>query len=206
MTTIKPYYTTIEAAKLLGVSVRTIQLWVENNALEAWKTAGGHRRIRTESVLQKLKEQDPNYVSPEQSETKDDKRKRILVVEDNPTVSTFYKAAIESWGLNLQVEIANDGFQGLVKIGRSSPDLLITDIYMPGMDGLQMIQSLYKSKLMAGERMIVISGLDNESIQERGGIPNDVLFFRKPIDIEALKSSIYKILNLSASLEQKVTI
>lgn len=199
MSTIKPYYTTIEAAKLLGVSVRTIQLWVESNALDAWKTAGGHRRIRAESVLQKLKEQDPNYLSPEHEKIKGDSQKRILIVEDNPTVSIFYKAAIESWGLNVQIETANDGFQGLVKIGRSNPDLLITDIYMPGMDGLQMIQSLYKSKLMAGEKMIVISGLDAESIQERGGIPADVLFFQKPVDVEALKTSVYKILELTTS-------
>jgi len=46
----KTYYTTIETAKLLGVSVRTVQLWVENGSLEAWKTAGGHRRIVASSV------------------------------------------------------------------------------------------------------------------------------------------------------------
>ena len=39
------YITSRQAASQLGLSLRTIQLWVENGVLSAWKTAGGHRRI-----------------------------------------------------------------------------------------------------------------------------------------------------------------
>lgn len=48
--------TTAEAARHLGVSIRTVQLWVDSGALEAWKTVGGHRRIPLESLerLRKL--------------------------------------------------------------------------------------------------------------------------------------------------------
>lgn len=41
---------TREAAEMLGVSLRTIQLWVDSGVLEAWKTAGGHRRVSLDSV------------------------------------------------------------------------------------------------------------------------------------------------------------
>ena len=44
------FITTREAARRLGVSLRTAQLWTENGLLDAWKTEGGHRRIRAESV------------------------------------------------------------------------------------------------------------------------------------------------------------
>ncbi|MFT5609664.1 MAG: excisionase family DNA binding protein [Arenicella sp.] len=195
MKTDKPYFTTIETAKLLGVSVRTVQLWVENGALDAWKTAGGHRRIPTESVHKKLREQDAGFI-----EKKNDlqRNKRILIVEDNPTVSIFYKAAIGSWKLPIDIISAEDGFSGLVKIGQESPDLIISDIYMPGMDGLQMIQSLYKSQLIMPEQMIIISGLDDERIRERGGIPADVVFFHKPVDVEKLKATIIDKLGFTA--------
>jgi excisionase family DNA binding protein len=46
----KTFCTTREAAKLLGVSLRTAQLWSESGLLEAWKTAGGHRRITRDSI------------------------------------------------------------------------------------------------------------------------------------------------------------
>jgi len=94
----KEYYSTVEAAKLLGVSVRTVQLWVENGSLEAWKTAGGHRRIVSSSV--------DEYISAQNIDT--DQRtanKTILVVEDNPTVSKFYEAAINSWKLPIDVVV-----------------------------------------------------------------------------------------------------
>ncbi|MBY0521377.1 MAG: helix-turn-helix domain-containing protein, partial [Sphingomonas sp.] len=39
------YCTTRDAAKILGVSVRSVQVWVEKGLLRAWKTEGGHRRV-----------------------------------------------------------------------------------------------------------------------------------------------------------------
>jgi excisionase family DNA binding protein len=186
----KDYYTTIEAAKLLGVSVRTVQLWVESGELEAWKTAGGHRRIVVSSVDKYLERQ------MSVDGVVNNRKKRVLIVEDNPTVAKFYQAAINSWKLPIDVALAEDGFTGLVEIGRQAPHLLISDIYMPGMDGLQMIRSLYKSEQLSGDRIIVISGLSNDNIAERGGIPTDVTFFTKPVDIEGLKQIITQKLQL----------
>ncbi len=180
-TPVKDYYTTIETAKLLGVSVRTVQLWVESGVLDAWKTAGGHRRIVAKSVQDYLGDQNQtaNVVTSS--------RKRVLVVEDNPTVAKFYQAAIDSLQQDIDVIVKQDGFEGLLEIGQSPPDILISDIYMPGMDGLQMIRSLYKSQQLSSNKIIVISGLSDESIAERGGIPSDVVFFKKPVNVDQLK-------------------
>lgn len=197
----KDYFTTIETAKLLGVSVRTVQLWVESGSLDAWKTAGGHRRIRTESVQEKLRQQDPDFQAPTKMQSSH--RKRILIVEDNPTVSTFYKAAIDSWKLPIDISTAADGFSGLIKIGQEAPDLIISDIYMPGMDGLQMIQSLFKSQLVNPDQMIIISGLGNDEIRDRGGIPADIIFFRKPVDVGELRENIILKLGLSPTPLEK---
>ena len=188
----KEYYTTIHTAKLLGVSVRTVQLWVENGTLEAWKTAGGHRRIVAQSVDDYIQRQTT-------SNSGSSDNKRVLVVEDNPTVCKFYEAAIKSWDLPIDVVVKQNGFDGLVEIGRQTPDLLIADIYMPGMDGLQMIRSLYKSEQMASDRIIVISGLSSEEISERGGVPADIQFFNKPVNVEALKACMLSKLSLSVS-------
>lgn len=49
--------TTAEAAKLLGVSIRTVQLWVEGGTLASWKTPGGHRRVRRASVEAAIRRQ-----------------------------------------------------------------------------------------------------------------------------------------------------
>ena len=51
-----PILTTREAAKLLGIAVSTAQQWIENGALPAWKTPGGHRRVRLSDVSALLRE------------------------------------------------------------------------------------------------------------------------------------------------------
>ena len=45
-----PILTTREAARLLGIAVSTAQQWIENGVLAAWKTPGGHRRVRLSEV------------------------------------------------------------------------------------------------------------------------------------------------------------
>ena len=187
----KNYYTTIEAAKALGVSVRTVQLWVENGSLKAWKTAGGHRRIVAESVQQHIDQQNT------ETKPKASKNKRVLIVEDNPTVAKFYEAVINSWSKPIDVIVKEDGFAGLLDIGNIPPDVIISDIYMPGMDGLQMIRSLYKSNLLNSDQINLISGLPNESILERGGVPSGVEFYSKPVDVEALKEVLFSKLGFS---------
>lgn len=51
------FVTTREAASLLSVSLRTIQLWVESGVLKAWKTVGGHRRIPRTAIAKLLEQQ-----------------------------------------------------------------------------------------------------------------------------------------------------
>lgn len=53
-----PILTTREAADMLGVAVSTTQLWMESGALPAWKTPGGHRRVRLSAVRQLQARQD----------------------------------------------------------------------------------------------------------------------------------------------------
>ncbi len=60
---------TREAAEILGVSLRTIQVWVDNGILDAWKTAGGHRRVSLRSVGRVMKGQYPDAGSGSDGES-----------------------------------------------------------------------------------------------------------------------------------------
>ena len=205
----KDYLTTIETAKLLGVSVRTVQLWVESGSLDAWKTAGGHRRIRTESVQEKLRQQDPDFQAPTKMQSSH--RKRILIVEDNPTVSTFYKAAIDSWKLPIDISTAADGFSGLIKIGQEAPDLIISDIYMPGMDGFTFCQKVHRFSDLP---IILLSAEENESVVVEGlkQYAEDYIIKPKsgPLRAEELKARVFSVLSrvgsFGYSLEPIVTV
>lgn len=60
----KDILTTANAAELLGVSIRTAQLWVESGRLPSWKTPGGHRRIPRKAVLELIEDPEQNAVQP----------------------------------------------------------------------------------------------------------------------------------------------
>jgi excisionase family DNA binding protein len=176
-------FTTKQAAELLGVSLRTVQLWVESGVLRAWKTAGGHRRIARDSVETLLKEklQALQTVS-------DDSPFRILVVEDEPDILRLYQLAIKSWDLPVEVYTASNGIEGLLRLGQFRPNVLITDLIMPNMDGLEMIRMLRTDQEYNTMTIIVVSSLDPGEVQEKGGLPGDVSLFTKPIPFEDIES------------------
>lgn len=174
--------TTREAATLLGVSLRTIQLWVESGVLNAWKTAGGHRRIPRTAITKLLDKQQSDLDEEPQSELL-----KILVVEDDPDLLKVYKVHINSWGLNCELLTAIDGYEGLLKIGEHQPDLIISDLVMPEMDGFHMIRTLKDREETKGTQIIAVTILDSKEIEEEGGLPDDVIVLHKPIPFDVIK-------------------
>ena len=113
---------------------------------------------------------------------------RILVVEDEPDLLRLFRLVIESWGLPLELTLASNGFEALVRVGESHPDLLITDLNMPGMDGFRMIRSLrnFGQKLEHLE-VVVVTALGSLEIDDRGGLPPDIKVFTKPVPFSELE-------------------
>jgi len=176
-------FTTKQAAELLGVSLRTAQLWVESGVLKAWKTAGGHRRIARESVETLLQEKHRALGAES-----DGSPFRILVVEDEPDILKLYQLAIKSWGLPVEVYTAKNGIEGLLRLGQFRPNVLITDLLMPSMDGVEMIRMLGTDPEYKDMTIIVVSTLSPAEVQERGGLPDGARLFAKPIPFEDIET------------------
>lgn len=180
----KDYYSTREAAELLGVAVSTVQVWTNNGLLNAWVTGGGHRRISRKSVEDMLnKKAELNDENPTQSTS-------IVIVEDSAQEILVYKKHFQVAKLNAKVFTASDGYEGLIKIGQILPEIIITDLRMPNMDGFRMIEALSALEELKDSLIVVISGLTDEEIKVSGGLPPGVRFFRKPIDFENLTNFI----------------
>lgn len=186
------YCTTREAAKTLGVSVRTVQVWVEKGLLRAWKTEGGHRRVDRESVVQiselRLQGEDMRALPPPIDRTPViEERLKVLVVEDNNSLLRLYRLCLESWKLPIDVVTAPNAIEGLLLVGRVSPDLLVTDLNMPGLDGMTMVRTISHSPFREGMEIVVVTGLSQNEIEELGPFPADIKIFQKPIPFQKLK-------------------
>jgi DNA-binding response OmpR family regulator len=74
----------------------------------------------------------------------------------------------------------------LLAVGHRCPDLLITDLHMPGMDGFHMLRELRKSVEVDKTTIVAVTGLDEEDIALRGGLPAGVQIMRKPVPFDRL--------------------
>ena len=176
--------TTRQAATLLNVSVRTVQLWVESGILQAWKTAGGHRRISVGSIQQLLDEKQDKQTPIRRPNTKGPLT--VLIVDDDKDTLLLYKMLINNWFPSLQVETAEDGIDALVKIGTFKPTVLITDLQMPQLDGFAIIERLHNDSQYDYLTAIVVTGMGAAEVTA-SNLPNSVPVLHKPSPVEELK-------------------
>jgi excisionase family DNA binding protein len=184
----KSFCTTREAATLLGVSVGTVQLWVESGLLQAWKTAGGHRRVLRDSVERLLHKKPSAPVGSRVVDVTGQRRLRVMVVEDDPSLLRLYETQLARWPLPMELTLMDNAISALLHMGRGGPDLLITDLHMPEMDGFAMLRVLNQSPEMTQTKIVVVSGLDADEISARGGVPPGVEVLAKPIPFARLLS------------------
>lgn len=95
---------------------------------------------------------------------------KILIIEDDPLISKMYAEKLARDGF--QTEIAGNGTDGLKKLKASPPDLVILDIMMPQMSGIEVIDEMKKDTQLENIPIIVLSNLsespDIEKAKKRG--------------------------------------
>ncbi|WP_232459953.1 response regulator [Curvibacter sp. AEP1-3] len=181
--------TTREVGEVLGVAVRTVQLWVESGVLPAWRTAGGHRRI-ARSAVDRLTRERADMLAPvvHGATAPPTRALRLLVVEDDADLRQLFSMMVEGWRFPVELSTANDGFQGLVRIGQWMPDMVVTDLNMPGMNGFEMVRSLKMAGAdYANLQVVAVTALSAGDVADRGGLPEGTVVFQKPVDFSAIE-------------------
>src|SRR5450830_281688 len=176
--------TTQEAAQILGISVTSVQQLVESGVIEAWKTKGGHRRIPLAAV--EAYKATPNHPYEPQEKQAANTKTSILVVEDNKMQRDIYAKKIASWNLPATTTFCDNGYQALVEIASNKPDVVLADIVMEGIDGYEVISTILSYPSLSDINIAILSSLAPEELEARGGIPEGVVFFRKPVNYDEL--------------------
>lgn len=178
------FLSTRAAAAQLGVALSTVQVWVESGILPAWKTAGGHRRIAV-SAVEAMRLRQKAILGIEAAPAPD--QLKVLIVEDDAVQREVYRLQFKEWHLPVHLLTANDGFKGLMMIGRHNPDLIIIDLVMPEMDGFKMIRSLKSQPAPTQATIIVVTALTASEIEAQGGLPSGIPVYSKPISFAVLR-------------------
>lgn len=184
--------TTREAALRLGVSLRTVQLWVEANILPAARTPGGHRRIPYNAVealaLSTGLGGDSRPVASSGSSSTDASLPSmdVLVVSDEEAWQEACVTAMSPYGAAVKLRFAETGYLALLQIGQKAPDLLITNLDLPGMDGMAMLHTLERSASVAGMRTLLLTDWTPQALLRRGGVPRSVEVVCAPVTADAI--------------------
>lgn len=199
--------TTREAAMRLGVSLRTVQLWVEADILPAARTPGGHRRIPYNAVEAlalstglggepaargSFRRCDARVVSDEPPIRFDSGSTRpvapleVLLVADDQDWQARCTEALQPYGSAVKLRFAETGYLALLQIGQHAPDLLITNLELPGMDGVAMLRTLERCESISNMRVLVLTQLGEHELARRGGLPAAAEIMRLPVTAEAV--------------------
>jgi two-component system chemotaxis response regulator CheY len=113
--------------------------------------------------------------------------KRILVVEDSPTMRSLLAAALEELEVAVKVDEAESGFEALRMLPRGAYDLIVTDINMPDINGLELVSFVKRNDAYRGIPLVIVSTEGSERDRDKGlGLGADA-YLVKPFEPEVLR-------------------
>ena len=112
-----------------------------------------------------------------------DNKPIALVVEDNPDVATYIEHVLQS---TYNVVIAHDGEEGLEKAREVIPDIIITDLMMPKIDGLEMCRRLREDELVSHIPIIIVTARDADKDRLEGLSTGADAYLTKPFKRDEL--------------------
>ncbi len=190
-------FSTAHLARRLGVSVPTVQRWVDLGHLKAWKTVGGHRRIDADSAEDFIRTQMLQRGGPAiaADATVAVVPFSVLVVDDNPGDRDLLCALVELAVPGARVVVAANGFDALIEVGKAMPDLIVTDLTMPHMDGVEMIRHLCAQAAPRRPAIVAVTSHAEAQVRKLGELPAGVTVLAKPVEPDRFAETVNQALD-----------
>ena len=183
----KSIFTTFEAAKLCHVSPLSIINWVNADRLPAFRTPGGHRRIRREDLVRFMR--DTGMPVPEELR-EGSGRPRVLVVDDEASIREVLSENLTGRSPSYEVMTAADGFEAGRLIATFRPDVVLLDLRMPGVDGFQVCKTIKADPETSSTVVIAMTGYYTPETEARILECGALRCVVKPIELSVLATQI----------------
>lgn len=133
-------------------------------------------------------------------ETSDSERKHVLVIEDNNDVAEYICSQLSD---TYTIHRASNGRQGLAMAREIVPDIIITDVMMPGIDGLEVCRQIRKDNLVNHIPIIMVTARITEADKIRGLEAGADAYLAKTFNADELCTRVDKLLEQRALLRDK---
>jgi len=175
--------------------------WGEENYLPSEKTASGLVETQLEVIDNAIQLPLPEYEN-EGIGVQTKNRKHILLVEDNQELRTFLKQAFEK---HYQIYEAEDGHSGMELAAKKVPDMIISDVMMPGMSGIELCKAIKETFETSHIPFIILSAKDALDTKIEGMESGADFYFAKPLSIDLLLLTVHNIFEQGEKLKQRYT-
>lgn len=119
---------------------------------------------------------------------------RILIVDDDEDARILLARALDKGGFDAEVTSAIDGQEALARAAAAAPHAVITDIMMPGMNGLALCAALRAAPPTARTPIIIVSALEGEDDRAAGRAAGADAYFTKPFNWRELTACLSALL------------
>lgn len=120
-------------------------------------------------------------------------RFRVLLIDDEERLCEMLQLGLESTGL-YEVGFATDGKTGLLMTRKGAPDVILLDVRMPKMSGIEVLRSLKKEYPISNIPVLMLSGLQDEATKRECIYNYGEAYVEKPVSIAALRDQIETVL------------
>ena len=186
----KTVFTTGEAAKICKVSQQTIIRCFDSGQLKGFRVPGSRfRRIPRDVLFKFMKE---NGIPTDALESG---KRRALVVDDDEELVELISDALLADG-RFELKSANNGFDAGMMVKEYHPDIIVLDVMLPDINGIEVCQRVRNDSTMDDVRIICISGMvEQEKIQDLKDAGAD-RFVQKPFEVDHLIDHICRMLDI----------
>jgi excisionase family DNA binding protein len=175
-------FTTAEIARMLELNPTTINKYVDERILRAFRTPGGHRRVMESDLMDFLKD----YAIPVPLELTSRRRGlRVQIIDDDAEFTKNLREELVAFSPEVSVHCNDSGYTGLLDISIFKPDLLILDYVMPHLDGAEFMECFRNHDQFKSTEVVVVTGYPDPEIEARVMALGARAFFMKPLDMDA---------------------
>ena len=196
----KSVFTTFEAAKICHVSPLSIINWVNAGRLAAFRTPGGHRRIRRDDLVRFMRE---NGMPLPEELREGSGRPRVLVVDDEPAIRDVIAEHLTLRAKPYEVMTATNGFEAGRMVATWRPDVVLLDLRMPGLDGFQVCRTIKADPETSSTVVLAMTGYYTPETEARILECGALRCFAKPVEPSALASVIDALFETGSPARQR---
>ncbi|MBE4747435.1 response regulator [Corallococcus praedator] len=191
-------YTTHDISRLLQVDPSTVSKWIDRGILMAFRTPGGHRRVRSTDLRTFLVTHQMPVPEELGSSTV-----RLLIVDDERQTLDAIKRAFKPYANQVEIQTTTSGVEALLLVSEQKPHGMLMDINMPDIDGIEVCKRIRARKQMEGVRLITMTSNHTPDVVEQSKQAGAVACLAKPLDVNAVLELFRVPMALGASANRK---